>query len=403
MMTNSAEEFDVCIVGASIAGNYLSYLLSKTDLNVVVVEEHRDIGLPLQCAGIISQKISNLINLPNNIVKHRVQIAKLESPSGKFVELSGNEHPYIIDRTALDKHFYMLAQSNPNVSFYLGEKVKSIKILKKDFPTSVLISTTKGMIKCKMLIGCDGPTSFVGSFLNVKNKLLYATQIRVNAQFNENKAILVFNPRWKELFGWIVPEGNNIYRIGIASSKQIKENFNIFLKMLNIDYKDKIDQQGGLIPYGMMNKCAFNNILLLGDAAGQVKATTGGGIIMLITAAKIASECIQEAFKKNTFSQRFLKKNYELPCRASIGVQLKVHFLIRKILESLNADEFDIFFDIIKGNQIEKIISIYGDMDFPRELAMKILKNPKVLKFLLKFLIRRPLLLLKLLSILIRT
>ncbi|TFG14374.1 MAG: NAD(P)/FAD-dependent oxidoreductase [Promethearchaeota archaeon] len=402
MMTNSAEEFDVCIVGASIAGNYLSYLLSKTDLNVVVVEEHRDIGLPLQCAGIISQKISNLINLPNNIVKHRVQIAKLVSPSGKFIELSGNEHPYVIDRTALDKHFYTLAQSNPKVSFYLGEKVKSIRILKEDFPPSVLISTTKRMIICKMLIGCDGPTSFVGSFLNVNNKLLYATQIRVNAQFNENKAVLVFNPRWKELFGWIVPEGDKTYRIGIASSDQIKDRFDVFLRMLNINSRNKIDQQGGLIPYGMMNKCAFNNIILLGDAAGQVKATTGGGIIMLITAAKIASECIQKAFKNNDFSKHFLKEHYEIPCKALIGEQLKIHFLIRKILESLDAEEFDYFFDIIKINHIENLISVYGDMDFPRDLAMKMLRNPMVIKFLLKFIIRRPLLLLKILFLLIR-
>ena len=401
-MTNSAEEFDVCIVGASIAGNYLSYLLSKTDLNVVVVEEHSDIGSPLQCAGIISQKISKLINLPNNIVKNRVQIAKLVSPSGKFIELSGNERPYIIDRVALDKHFYSLAQSNPKISFYLGEKAKSITILKKDSPPSVLITTTKRLIKCKMLIGCDGPTSFVGSFLNVTNKLLYATQIRMKAQFNEHQAVLVFNPRWKELFGWIVPEGDNTYRIGMASSDQIKDKFNAFLRILNINYKNKMDQQGGLIPYGMMNKCAFNNILLLGDAAGQVKATTGGGIVMLISAAKIASECIQQSFKNNDFSKRFLKKHYEIPCRVSIGGQLKIHFLIRKILESLNLDEFDCFFDIIKLNRIEKLISVYGDMDFPRELAIKMLRNPMILKFLLKFIIRRPILLLKILIVLMR-
>lgn len=402
MMTNSAEEFDVCIVGASIAGNYLSYLLSKTDLNVVVVEEHRDVGLPLQCAGIVSQKISNLINLPNNIVKHRVQIAKLVSPSGKIIELSGNERPYIIDRIGLDKHFYTLANSRSNVSYYLGEKVKSIKMQKNNSVQSLIIGTTKRLIKSKLLIGCDGPTSFVGSFLNVKNKLLYATQIRVNAQFNENEAVLVFNPQWKELFGWIVPEGNKTYRIGMASSTLIKKKFEKFLKMLDIEYSAKIDQQGGMIPYGMMNKCAFNHILLIGDAAGQVKATTGGGIVMLITAAKIASSCIKKAFKFNDFSKRFLKKHYEDLCRASIGEQLKIHFLIRKILESLNADEFDDFFDIIKENQIEKIISIYGDMDFPKELAMNMLKNPKVQKFLLKFIIRRPFLLLKLLFILLR-
>ena len=403
MMTNSTEEFDVCIVGASIAGNYLSYLLSKTNLKVVVIEEHKEIGIPLQCAGIISQKISKLINLPDKVIKNRVQIAKLVSPSGNSIELSGNETPFIIDRILLDKYFYALAKTNKNLCFYLGEKVKSLSIHKKALDQSINITTSRRIIKAQLLVGCDGPISFVGNFLNVKNKLLYAAQIRIKARFSEDKAILVFNPRWKELFGWIVPEGDKVFRIGIASSDHIREKFKLFLKNLNISFQDKIDQQGGLIPYGMMNKCAFDNIILLGDAAGQVKATTGGGIVMLITATKIASKCIQKAFQSNIFSKKFLKSHYEAPCKKSIGRELKIHFLIRKILESFDSDDFNSFFTIIKEHQIEQIISIYGDMDFPRELVIKMLKNPLVIKFLLKFIIRRPILLIKLFFISLRS
>jgi len=55
-MERNIEKFDICIVGASIAGNYLCYLLSTTNLKIAIIEEHKEIGLPLQCAGIISQK-----------------------------------------------------------------------------------------------------------------------------------------------------------------------------------------------------------------------------------------------------------------------------------------------------------------------------------------------------------
>lgn len=402
MMTDSVEEFDICIVGASIAGNYLSHLLSKTDLKVVIIEEHEDIGLPLQCAGIISQKISKLISLPNKIIKNRVQIAKLVSPTGNSIELSGNETPFIIDRVLLDRHFYALAKTNDNLRFYLGERVKSLSINKETPNQSITITTSRRILKAKLLVGCDGPISFVGNFLNIRNKLLYATQIRIKAQFSENKAVLIFNPRWKELFGWIVPEGDKIFRIGIACSSQIRENFMFLLESLNINYQDRIDQQGGLIPYGMMNNCAFDNIILLGDAAGQVKATTGGGIVMLITAAKIASKCIQKAFNAKDFSKKFLKNHYELPCKKSIGRELKIHFLIRKILELFDKNDFDSFFKIVKEYQIEKIISVYGDMDFPRELVNKMLKNPIIIKFLLKFIIRKPIHLVKFLFISLR-
>jgi len=400
-MTASTEKFDVCIVGASIAGNYLCYLLSKTNLKVVIIEEHKEVGLPFQCAGIISQKITQLIELPENIIKNQVNVAKIVSPSGAAIKLTGNERPYIIDRVLLDKHFYNLAKINENNMFYLGEKVKSFEYCGQGQEKIINVTTSKRVLKVKLLIGCDGPLSLIGNSLKVKNKVLYATQIRIKAQFNENEAVLAFNPQWKELFGWIVPEGQNIFRIGIAASHNIKQNFDKFLKMLNINYEDKIDQQGGLIPYGMMNKCTFNNILLLGDAAGQVKATTGGGIIMLITAAKIASECIRKCFIYDNFTKKFLKKHYEKPCRASIGKELKIHYLIRKLLESFNKDDFDTFFKVIKMHKIEQIISLYGDMDFPRELAFKIIKSSLFVKFLFKFLLRKPILLLKMLFFLI--
>jgi len=206
---------------------------------------------------------------------------------------------------------------------------------------------------------------------------------------------MYFDQRWKELFGWIVPEGNNIYRIGMASSINIAQNFRIFLKKLEVNQDLKIDQQGGLIPYGLMNRLAFENILLLGDSAGQVKATTGGGIIMLLTAAKYASHCIKMCFKNNKFTKQEIKKYYEKPCKSLIGKELKIHYVIRAFLEKCTKKDYDKIFQIIKTSEIEHLISIYGDMDFPKKLIFKVIKNPRFFPFLMKFLLKNPLLLMK--------
>ena len=400
MEDSNFENYDVCVVGASIAGNYLTYLLAKSNLQIVVIEEHEDIGLPFQCAGIISQKLGQLIKLPEEIVLNRVNTAKIFSPLGNFIKLSGNEHPYVIDRIALDRLFYGKNKKATNVTYYLGEKFKSLKYSVENGQKCVLIDTSKRSIKAKMLIGCDGPLTSVGKHLKVKNEVLYAAQIRIKGKFHENEAVMYFHPLWKQLFGWIVPEGNNIYRIGMASSKNVKECFHVYLKKLDIDINNKIDQQGGIIPYGIMNKSAFMNVLLLGDAAGQVKATTGGGIVMLLTAARHASNCVKLSFEQNNFSKRFIKKHYENPCLRTIGKELKLHYVIRLILEKLTSKEFEIFFKIIKENKIEHIISLYGDMDFPKDLIFKLLKNRSVITFLIKFSVKNPNIFIKLLKIL---
>ena len=395
------EHYDVCIVGASIAGNYLAYLLSKSNLRIVVLEDHKEIGLPFQCAGIISQKLSKLIELPKEIVLNRVNTAKLVNPSGNFIKLSGSERPYVIDRIKLDILFYNKIKNHPNVTYYLGERYKSFEYRIDDGKKYVMIETSKRKVIAKMLIGCDGPLTSLGKHLKVKNKVLYAAQIRIKGNFHENEAVMYFHPLWKQLFGWIVPEGNTVYRIGIASSKNVKRCFHIYLKKLGIDINNKIDQQGGIIPYGTMNKSAFENILLLGDAAGQVKATTGGGIIMLLTAAKYASNCVNLCFKNGNFSKRFIKKMYENPCLRAIGRELKLHFTIRLILENLSVKDFETFFKLIKQNKIEQLISFYGDMDFPKALIIKLLRNRTVLSFMFKFFIKNPVIIFKIIKLLI--
>jgi flavin-dependent dehydrogenase len=242
----------------------------------------------------------------------------------------------------------------------------------------------------------------VAKFLGIKNKNLYAMQIRIPGNFDETEAAMYFNPKWKEFFGWIVPEGKGTFRIGLASSQNLKKNFQFFIKQLNLDLERKLDQQGGLIPYGIMNRLAFNNILLLGDSACQVKATTGGGIIMLLTAANYAANCIQKCFKSETFSKKIIKKYYESPCLSSIGKELKIHYLIRAILERLTPKNFTKLFRILKTNKMEYLINIYGDMDFPKRFIFKLLRNPTVVFFLIKFVLRNPDIIVNVLKILTR-
>lgn len=389
-MERNIENFDISIVGASIAGNYLCYLLSNTNLKIAVIEDHKEVGLPLQCAGIVSQKLIKLINFPQNVILNRVKIAKIVAPNGQSIKLSSNEKPYIIDRIALDRFFYDEIRGRKNIHYFLGERFKSFKYIKEEKKRCLIIETTKRKIKTKILVGCDGPLSTVASSLGIKRNVLYAIQIRVSGKFKENEVVMYFNPKWKELFGWIVPEGNQIFRIGLACSQNLKNNFRFFLKQLKIDFNQKIEQQGGLIPYEITNKIAFNNILLLGDSACQVKATTGGGIIMLLTATKYAAICIKECFNIQNFSKKIINKYYGRACNSSIGKELKMHFLIRAILEKFKVKHYMKLFEIMKTSNFKNIINLYGDMDFPKAFIFKFLKNPSIISFFIGFILRNP-------------
>lgn len=397
MLHKNLEKFDICMIGASIAGNYLSYLLSKTNLKIAIIEEHEKIGYPFQCAGIVSKKLKKFISVPEKIILNRVRVAKLISPNGNILKLSGDEEPYIIDRIKLDQLFFEKIKDKPNIEYFLGERFKSFEYVQSS--QDLIVKTSERKIKSKILVGCDGPLSSVAHQLGIQNQIIYATQIRIKSDFNENEAVLYFDEAWNELFGWIVPEGNQIYRIGLASSNRLSQKFQSYLKNLNIKYSRRIDQQGGLIPIGLMNTLAFDNALLLGDAACQVKATTGGGIIMLLTAAKYAAKCIFRCFQDQDFSQKFIEKHYQEPCESAIGGQLKIHYLIRLLLQKCSNHDIEQLFKIISREDIKEQISLYGDMDFPKKLLIKLIFNPSIIKFLLQILIRNPEIILKLFRI----
>ncbi|MFX1238432.1 MAG: NAD(P)/FAD-dependent oxidoreductase, partial [Promethearchaeota archaeon] len=365
-----------------------------------IVEEHSEVGFPFQCAGIVSKKLATLIHIPKKIILNRVKVARLIDPSGNHVQLSGDEEPYIIDRIALDKLFYEKNKTNANVIYYFKEKFKSFQRARNKSDTAFKIKTSKRVILSKMLVGCDGPLSIVGKLHGIKNNVVFGAQVRANAHFNNQEVQMLFNPRLKNFsFAWVVPEGNEIYRIGLAAENNPYNELKTILNDLGITKNHFIDRQGGIIPIGLMNKIAFNSALLLGDSACQVKSTTGGGIVMLLICARHAANCISKCFSLNKFSRGFIRKYYEKPCRIAIGRELKIHFMIRTLLNCFSKEDYNKFFSILKTNRITQSISLYGDMDFPKHVIFKLLKDINVIKFLFSLLKKKPVLVFKILKI----
>jgi digeranylgeranylglycerophospholipid reductase len=391
-------EIDVCIIGGSIAGNYLACLLSEIDVNCIVIEEHGELGKPFQCAGIISQKLLNLVEFPEEIILNRVQIAEIVAPNLVSISMSGKESPVVIDRVKFDTYFGSKAQQN-GVKYYLKEKYLSHWTISNN---KVLIQTTKRSICAKIIVGADGPTSKVAARFGIKHIIVPATQARFNYKHNPNKTSMYFNSVWKELFGYVVPEGDNgVCRIGLASKLHPNRAFMKFLRILKLDPSSYIDRQGGILPFGYPRYMAFQNTVLLGDAACMVKATTGGGIVMLISAAQILAPTIKKALANKDYSKDFFKNHYEKPIRSSLGRELKLHFIIRLVLLRLEPHEYNHFFQIYQSTNIHSIIENFADMDFPILLIKKLLWEKSFISYIIYLIPRYFSLIPKILQVLI--
>lgn len=261
------------IIGAGPSGSYLASLLATKGKDVNIYEEHLEVGNPMQCTGILSSSSKALnLRLSNKVVVNKIKRVELISPNNKSVEFKLKEQDLILDRIGFDKYLSEVAVKN-GAKLYEGYRFL-------DFDGKAMKVKYNGKvkeIKTDILVGSDGPNSQVAKSAGIygNRKFWVARQCRVKWKQDQDLFKVYFGV-CPDFFGWIVPEGNDIARIGIGSEENSQIYFNNFLKKLNI--KNIINYQGGLIPiYNPSLRRSKKNVYLLGDAAMQVKGLSVDG------------------------------------------------------------------------------------------------------------------------------
>lgn len=348
----------ISIIGAGPVGNYLAYLLAKSGKKVSVYEEHDKIGLPVQCAGVVTSRIKELVPIRKQFLINKIKKMRVYSPNGKFVDFNLKHGNYIIDRMKFDRYLADKAKE-AGVKFFLNHKFVGVK--------NNVLRFNKGLRKTKILIGADGPMSKVAKVcgLNKNRKFVVGLQGRVSGNFDKNMIRTYLD---KDYLGWVIPEDNKVARIGVFS----KKNSNIYFKNFIKKFKGKIrEYNSGLIPiYDSKAKIKKKNVYLVGDAAGQVKASTFGGIVMGLFAAKELSKSIIK------------KKNYYKLCKKKINKELKRHLSIRNKFDKFTNKDYNNLVRLTNQPKIKNLLEKYDRDNLKRYAWKLLLKEPRFMKYL---------------------
>ncbi len=368
----------ISIIGAGPSGCYSAYLLAKAGKEVQIFEEHKEIGSPVQCTGLVTSSIKNILNIKKDIIINEIDKVRIFSKND-FLELRLKDKNLVLDRNKFDNYLADMAINQGTKIFlnykFISNKNKLIKIRynnqtsKQSFDgLSNKFDKKETIIKTDYLIGADGPLSQVAKSNKLFKKTKFMTGIQAIVRL-KNENYIEFYPSIGA-FAWIVPENKEICRIGVASYQNPKEDFRKFLKLKNINNKNIIEKQGGLIPiYNHRLKTKKDNIYLVGDAAAQVKATTGGGIIQGLKAAQALSNSIIN------------KTNYQKQWKKEIGRDLSLHLKMRKIMDKFKDKDWDLLIKLFKKDKTKSILESF-DRDYPTKFLIKlILKEPRLLYF----------------------
>ncbi|MBD3188344.1 hypothetical protein GF325_16030 [Candidatus Bathyarchaeota archaeon] len=399
---------NVIIVGGSFSGNLLAWILATRGIHAHVLEEHKRVGLPMECAGIVSSKICKLIPIPRKFIHGRVSTAEIYVPGDMAIKVRTRDAPVVIDRTGLDDYYHEMAKRKGAV-YHLGERVNKITRDGEYW----LVETSRGIYKTQMLVGCDGAKSIVARSAGMNHDFITGKQVLIHVKDDADKPCsantceLHFDPRWNELFAWVIPRGSSYFRVGLCAKFYVATKLNQFFSSrfgLTLEEARRGDRQkkisidilkttGGLIPVGHMHQCAFAGMILLGDAACQVKATTGGGLVMSSLAATYAARAICKSLQQDKYSKKFLARHYQKPCRRQLALTLKMHYILHLGLSYLEDSDYSFLSRFGTQAHVRKWLLSAADMDFPLKFILRVFLEPSFISWVIRFLFRNPFLL----------
>ncbi len=388
------EKYDIGIVGGGPVGGYIAGKIAEKDFKVAVFEKNKEIGKILNCAGLVTPRVFDLINISKEkVIQNQIKGANIHSPSDNILSIGGDKvHAVVIDRCLFDNEIINKSKEN-GADIYLNNNVLSAQKI----GNNIELRTSQWKdYKCRLLIGADGPFSKIRDRFSFPEPAEFLRGIGaeiINTEMDSDFVeIFIGNNIAPGFFAWIIPtnESGTEARVGLCISKNASHSpkyyFKKFLKQKNsLKFLDntKITRHiGGVVPLGALKKTCQSNIMLVGDAAAQVKPTSGGGIYTGILCASYCANVAIDALTKNDFSNATLIRYHKL-WYADIGRELNMGLKLRNILKNLSDTQFDKYILKFKNPEILKIISKYGDIDYPSKLIKPLIKKaPTLLRIL---------------------
>ena len=369
-------KYDVAVIGAGPAGAIASKYAALNGARTLLIEEHASIGSPVQCTGLISKAaLKQCETGEGSFVLSRMKGAFVYAPNGNELTIRGKDvKAYVIDRKIFDRE---LVERSLDAGVELMLKTRFIGLHNGEI--SVLSSGVRKDIHADIVIGADGIMSSVGRAAGLPRCKKFLSGIQFEAPYHardpEFVEIFTGNKFAPGFFGWAVPFAG-MARIGLAKNMDDKPASHYLEELikhpvLSSRYRgSRTEHVVGGIPLGPPERTATDNVMLVGDAAGQVKPTSGGGVYMGAVCAKIAGEVGARAARKETDPGE-----YEKRWRSAVGRELSIGMIIHKSLGKLSDENMNEFIAFLSKPGMSERITEYGDMDHPSVLLKELLKG----------------------------
>jgi len=377
----SPQFYDVIIVGAGPAGSQIACELASLGHAIAVFEEKSVAGLNACCTGIISTECFQALDLGTDVILNKVNSAKFFSPSKICLRVqTENVQAYVVNRFLLDKAIASKAQSK-GAQYFFSCPVIDIIPGKANMQAVTLCSGAREIFNARVVVLANGfrPKLPLKLGLGKIKNFLVGAQAEIEAKDVDELEVYFSQKIAPGAFAWLVPTSSNKAYVGLLATSQAKpylKNFldNLFYQGKVTNREEKIEQKA--VPLGTLARSYGDRVLVIGDAAGHVKPTTGGGIYFGHLGAKIAAGVLDEGLNRDNLTAGQLSR-YQKEWKARMGRELSRGYRARWAYTKLSDRQIEGIFKALDSTGMAEALLNSSDFSFDwhSKLIMTVLKR----------------------------
>ncbi len=380
---------DVVIIGAGPAGLTTAARLAANGHDVVVLEEHQEVGQPVHCTGVLGMDAFDELDLPRQAILAITGEASFRYGHGEPVCVSTERiQAAIVDRGPFDAALAVRARDR-GAEIRTGARVDTMAVDADG--VTVHVRHDAAPVRARACVLACGANYRFNRQLGLGVPRAFVQTAQVEMPFPQLPRIDIRLGR--ELapggFAWGVPfarRGESYVRLGLFCDTHASRRFRAFTEQMareaDVDATSIPQPRLKMLPLGPVKRTVAERVVAVGDAAGLVKPTTGGGIYYSILSGALVADALDGALTRDQLTERDLRACEE-GWRARLGPDIRAGLAFRALASRIGDRGIQALIEVARVDGIMPLLKETADFNWHRRAALALLRHPSVRKAVL--------------------